>query len=91
MKNIIVGAVLLLIVACAGTPFKWDDARRVQIGMTQAEVKGILGKPYSVATQNGNVIYVWSHANAFGGHRVLRIDFRGGVVIAAPEIPEDWK
>jgi outer membrane protein assembly factor BamE (lipoprotein component of BamABCDE complex) len=91
MKRLVV--VLLccfMLVACAGTPINWSKAREVKVGMLRDTVVGIMGRPYSVATRDGMVIYVWAYANSFGGQQVMRVDFKDGTVVAVPDIPKEW-
>ena len=56
--------------ACAGTKFSFDDARRVQVGMTKAQLQEILfGAPTAVVAKGDQVVWVWSYADAFTGSR----------------------
>lgn len=71
--------------------FKWDNARQVKVGMTTDEVVQLMGKPRMVASRDGTVIYVWSYVGLGFSHRSLRVDFKGGKVIATPEIPDEFK
>jgi len=67
MKPYIAAAVLVLVTACAGTPFNWEDTAKIKDGMSEPEVVSILGRPYS-RTQSGNrSTLVWSYAQGFGG------------------------
>lgn len=82
----------MVLSACAGTPFKWDDARKIQPGMQLADVKQILGAPNVVRAEGDTVRYVWVEANALAGStKTLRIDFKDGKVIKAPPIPDEFK
>jgi outer membrane protein assembly factor BamE (lipoprotein component of BamABCDE complex) len=80
-----------LLGGCAGTPFKWDQARQIKPGMTQAEVTALVGEPNSVHAQGDSLIYVWVYVNSFTGTRTLRLTFRDGKVIDAPPIPDEFK
>lgn len=84
-------AFALIIGGCAGTPFKWDDARQIKEGMTAGEVTSLVGTPNSVHAQNDTLIYVWVYVNSFSGTRTLTVTFRNGKVISAPPIPEGFK
>lgn len=84
-------AVAIALAGCAGTPFKWDQARKITAGMSIAEVTDLVGKPTLVKSQDGRLIYVWSYANSFTGTRTLRVDFKDGKVIAAPPIPDQFQ
>lgn len=82
----VIGAALLL-TACYGTRFNWDDARRIQPGMTEQQVVAIMGDPLSVAvTPNGNA-WVWTYADGFGHARTLSVLFKDGKVATAPAVP----
>ncbi|WP_043797599.1 outer membrane protein assembly factor BamE domain-containing protein [Azospira oryzae] len=84
----------LVLAACAGTPFKWNDARRVEAGMTKPEVTGLLGTPNRVSTTpNDSTRYVWVWVNGMSGTtRSLVVDFdRDGRVIKAPRIPDEFQ
>ena len=83
----------VLLAACAGTAFKWSDARRVQVGMSKQEVTSIVGAPNRVAAiGDDNTRYVWVWVNSFSGTRTLVIDFdKDGKVIKAPPIPDEFQ
>lgn len=92
MKNSILALLfLLMLCACAGTPFKWDQARQIKKGMTTSEVTTLVGMPNSVHANNDSLIYVWIYVNSFTGTRTLTVTFRDGKVINAPTIPEEFK
>jgi len=82
---------LMLVAAlagCAGTNFNYDNARRVKVGMSQAEVLQIMNKPYSVTQNGSNEIWVWSRANGFtGSTRAISFILSGGFVVGVPDIP----
>lgn len=83
-----------LLSGCAGTPFKWADARTIEAGMTKPEVTAKLGAPTRVSTiQNDATRYVWVWVNTLAGStRTLVIDFdKSGRVIKAPPIPEEFQ
>ena len=70
MNRTVLVALVFVLAACAGTPFKWEDADKVQNGMTEAEVISILGKPRA-RSQSGNItILRWTYATNFGGRSV---------------------
>lgn len=91
--KLLVGAMIIAstLVACAGSPFKWEDARRVQSGMTTTEVTKILGQPYSMRSQEGVLRYVWVEVNPITfATKTLTIDFKEGIAVKAPQIPAEW-
>lgn len=94
MKLSIAIASAILVAACAGTPFKWADARKVETGMTKQQVTGMLGAPTSVSTiANDGTRYVWVWVNGLtAANRSLVIDFDSrGRVIKAPPIPDEFQ
>jgi guanyl-specific ribonuclease Sa len=64
----------------SGTPFRWEDADKVQNGMTEAEVVAILGKPYSRRESGDDAILVWSYTSAGGSHAVACRFSKGRVI-----------
>lgn len=89
-----IGVVLfaLVLAACAGTPFRFDDARQVKVGMTEAEVTQIMGRPYMVTSKGDAQIWVWSHANGMtGGSQSISFIMKDGKVSTVPTIPESFK
>ncbi|MFN7042266.1 MAG: hypothetical protein ACK4OH_14020 [Acidovorax temperans] len=92
MKKAIATFLVALLTACAGTAFKWSDARRITAGMSIAEVTQIMGAPNTVKSADGQLIYVWVHVNGMtGSTRTLRVDFKDGKVISPPPIPDSFK
>lgn len=75
---------------CAGTNFSFDKARQVEVGMTEAQVQQLLGRPYSVVSRGSSQMWVWSHANAFGGARSISFEMQDGRVASVPEIPSSF-
>lgn len=82
----------LLTGCAAGTPFTYDSARQVKIGMTEAEVVSLMGNPYSVTSRNDEQMWVWSHANAMtGASRVVSFKMKDGKVVEVPTIPASFQ
>jgi len=92
-KHLAIGllSLTLVVCACAGTPFKWNDARRITQGMTTADVKALIGSPTSVTARDGLLIYVWVYVSSISGSKTLRVDFKDDKVITAPPIPDEFK
>lgn len=84
-------AACLTLTACAGTPFSYDNARQVKPGMSEQQVQGLMGRPYSVVQRGGEQMWVWSYASAFGGARVLSFKMADHKVIEVPMIPDSFK
>ena len=65
----------------SGTPFRWEDADKVQNGMTEAEVVAILGKPYSRSESGDRAILIWSYTSSVGGSNAVAYRFLNGRVV----------
>jgi len=95
MKIIGFAAAVCLVLAlsgCAGTSFSYDDARKVQIGMTEEQVTQIMGPPYSVVSRADGQMWIWSHANGMtGASRVISFRLMDGKVVEVPTIPTSFK
>lgn len=89
----VIGLTLLaFLAACAGTAFKWDDARKIEEGMTTSQVTQIVGTPNTVSARGDTLRYVWVWVNGLSGQtRTLVVDFKDGKVIKAPPIPAEFK
>lgn len=87
MKTRLLFLVLLVstaLAACAGTPFSWENARKIQPGMTSNEVTAIMGQPYMINVSGNKTIYTWSYAEAFAGSRAVSVVFVDNKVNQAP-------
>lgn len=92
MKYFYIVLMLLFLSACAGTPFKWDDARKIQAGMTTQEVTALIGPPYSITASGDVVRYVWVEVSMIDhSSKTLRIDFRDSKAVKAPPIPSEFQ
>lgn len=93
MKRLIVSTVfVLLITGCAGTRFDFDSARRVTVGMTEAQVTSIMGRPYSVTTKGDSQMWTWVQVNGFtGAHQSVLFVMRDGKVESVPKIPDSFR
>ncbi|MFA6015875.1 MAG: hypothetical protein WC742_12495 [Gallionellaceae bacterium] len=92
MKKLILIAIILMISGCAGTAFKWSDARKITAGMTTAEATQLIGTPNNVTSRDGILIYVWVNVNLLSGEtRTLRVDFKDNKAITSPPIPDSFK
>ena len=81
-------ALLALSSGCVGTPFRWDTARKIQVGMTKAQVQEIMGKPYVVSTHGESEIWLWSYGTGLGSGGAYKIILNDGKVIEVPKIPD---
>lgn len=92
MRALIAATALAVLVGCAGTNFSYDKARQVEIGMTEAELVGLMGSPYSVTSRPGSQLWIWSHANGLSGSsRAVSFELRDGRVVSVPEIPASFR
>lgn len=96
MKKSIIALALFAVVGgfsgCAGSgAIKWDNARQVKAGMTQQEVVGLMGQPYSVAsTADGSVKLIWVHVGALGGSETAVMTFKDGKAIDSFRVPDSF-
>ncbi len=84
---------VLVLTACAGSgSIKWDDARKLKVGMTEKEVTAVMGSPYQAQGQkDGTYTWVWVDVNLMrGGSQKMTAEFKKGVVVSIPEIPESF-
>jgi len=72
-----------------GTPFKWDAARRIQPGMTKAQVTAIMGQPYVRTAEGDAEGWAWVWGSSTGAAGSFKILLKDGVVTAVPKIPGD--
>ena len=91
-KTLMVAAISVVLTACAGTNFKWADARQIKQGMTKSEVVQLVGKPTSVANVGDETIYVWVNVNGLTGKtKTLRINFdKNDRAVTTPTIPPEF-
>ncbi|WP_423198692.1 MULTISPECIES: outer membrane protein assembly factor BamE domain-containing protein [unclassified Cupriavidus] len=92
MKNLVASVtVAVLLAACAGTSFDWNQARSVKPGMTSAELQKIMGAPYMVSTRGDQTIWVYSQANGFtGSTRTVSFVLKDEAVVGVPTIPTSF-
>ena len=89
MKNFLsLIAVSILFCGCMGTYFNNARVRQLQVGMTQQQVREIMGKPYStIASADGTTKWVWAYGTAVGYGRGASVIFRDGVAVSVPPVP----
>ena len=92
LKFAVAATLVLVLSGCAGTSFSYDNARKVQVGMTEDQVTQIMGPPYSVVSRADGQMWVWSHANGMtGASRVISFRMLDGKVVEVPPIPTSFK
>ncbi|WP_306522153.1 outer membrane protein assembly factor BamE [Rheinheimera sp.] len=92
MKYVIAVFLTLTLIACAGTPFNFENARQVKVGMVESEVTNLMGSPYLVTTKGEEQIWVWSYANGMSGaSKSISFVMKDGKVISVPTIPDSFK
>lgn len=93
MKQIFLFIVLLCMSFVAeAKSFKWDDVRKIEIGMTKEQVIKLVGKPSNVVSANGKVQYSWLKYNwVTSKASIVWIDFVDGKVAAVPDVPAEFK
>lgn len=91
MKKLIVILLSLVLLACVGTPFRFENARQVKVGMAEAEVTQLMGPPYMVSTVGDQQIWVWSYAPMIGAPQSVTFIMKDGKVSKFPTIPESFK
>jgi hypothetical protein len=78
---------LLLFAGCVGTPFRWETARKIQVGMTKAEVTTLMGNPAIMTTAGESEIWTWSYGTGLGTGAAFKIVIKGDKVTEVPKIP----
>ncbi|MEY8688345.1 MAG: outer membrane protein assembly factor BamE [Leptothrix sp. (in: b-proteobacteria)] len=91
IKTWIAAGALVVLAGCAGTPFQWDDARKLEVGMTQQQVQALMGTPYLVRSTAAGVQWTWSHANLMTGSNAVSVMFVDGKLASVPQIPDGFR
>lgn len=87
----IVALLGLVLAACAGSDFDWDQARKIKPGMSEPELVSLMGKPHTVSTQGERQVWVWVYVGAFSGSKSVSAILKDGKVAQAPTIPESYR
>lgn len=91
MKNIFLMSVVASLSACMGTYFKWEQARRVQLGMTEHEVEEIMGHPMTAATRGDRDVWTYVYGTGWGTSGAVTYILKDGKVVEIPRIPASYK
>ena len=70
--------------ACVATPFEWENAKHVRLGMTEAELRALMGRPNKIEIKDDIQRWVWSYATPSKTIRSVAFELRDGVVTAIP-------
>lgn len=81
---------LVIFAGCVGTPFRWDTARKIQLGMTKAQVQEIMGKPYMVSTVGESEVWMWSYGTGLGTGGAFKVLMKDNKVAEVPKIPDSF-
>jgi len=95
MKKWVAILVAALLTACAGSgTIKWDQARSLKVGMTEAQVTSLMGRPYQAQVVGNDSTYrwVWVNVNMLtgGSPEKMSAEFKEGVVVSVPVIPASF-
>ena len=81
----LVAASLLIVVAAAcvsrGRNFSLDDARRVELGMTEAEVTAIMGEPTNTSIDLTGELWMWIYVDPGLNSKSFAVKVKDGKVI----------
>jgi outer membrane protein assembly factor BamE (lipoprotein component of BamABCDE complex) len=77
--------------ACAmGTPINWNKARQVQVGMNEAQVTALMGRPYMVTSRPDGQRWIWVLGTSWGSSQSMSIVLKDGKVTEVPVIPTSF-
>jgi hypothetical protein len=82
---------ILLLSGCTHSSFKFDDARKVQLGMDERQLINIMGDPKSISSSDDSEVWVWVNYNGFTG-KMQKVSYviKDGKVIDVPAIPKSF-
>jgi hypothetical protein len=90
-NKIIIVVALALLIGCAGSSFKFENARQVTVGMTEAQLIDRMGDPYKKIGKKDYEIWIWSHANGLSGKsQSVSFIMKDGKVSGLPTIPKSF-
>lgn len=94
MLRVVLIAVAIGLAACAaaGSSFDWQKAKMVTVGMTEAEVVELMGKPTSVMTRGDTDTWGWVYASSSVltgiSRRNVSFQMKSGKVVAVPNLSQ---
>lgn len=88
MKALAALAIVATLCACSmrGGDTSFDNIERVRLGMSEAELIQIMGKPDITRITEGKQIWVWRNPLALTGASVVSFGLRDGKVIEIPNV-----
>lgn len=89
MKHIVIALLISLIwlAGCATPTNTWDTARRIQVGMTTAEMVSLLGQPDKVEQLEGVESWSWNLQGG-GPDGGITVIVQDGKALRVPTIPD---
>jgi outer membrane protein assembly factor BamE (lipoprotein component of BamABCDE complex) len=76
-----------ILAACVGqTPFEWDRAKQVRLGMTETELRMLMGRPSKIQIKGETQMWVWSYTTPSNTTRSVSFELKDGIVTAIPYI-----
>jgi PBP1b-binding outer membrane lipoprotein LpoB len=90
-KYILLVFSIVLIAGCVGSSFTWDQVRQVKNGMTEPEVRHIMGDPQIMSVETNQIKLVYAKSSAFGDTRIVTFMFVNGIVTNFPVLPSSWQ
>ncbi|WP_320034833.1 hypothetical protein [Halarcobacter sp.] len=88
--------IAILLSACAGKSFKWNDVRSVKIGDSKEILaKKMHTKPYRITTSqiNGEHIeqYIYVYVGFDGSTKSVLFPIKNNKVVSIPHVPDEFK
>jgi hypothetical protein len=81
---------IVLSAGCVGSNFTWDQVRQVKNGMTEPEVRHIMGPPQILSVETNQIRLVYAESSPFGDTRMVTLIFVNGIVTNFPVLPPSW-
>jgi hypothetical protein len=86
-KPFLVFVLTSILTACVGqTPFEWDRAKQVRLGMTETELRMLMGRPSKIQIKGETQMWVWSYTTPSNTTRSISFELKDGIVTAIPYI-----
>jgi hypothetical protein len=90
-NKIIIAVVLAFLIGCAGSPFNFESARQVTVGMTEAQLIDKMGEPYMKVGKKDSEVWIWSFAYGLSlNSQSVSFIMKDGKVTELPTIPKSF-